>query len=269
MTAHDRASHSRFAAFTLVELLVVVGIVAMLLAIILPALNRATRAARLVQCQANLKQLSNGVFMYAVENHGRRPPNTSSPSGQFWFDERHVGALLSNGKNVKGGVFSCPEDDDALRSYAMNAWVSSALDPDIVNAIPATGVLWGPSVERSTQVILLIEVWSGWDNASKGYSGNEVVGWFGDTPGQRFGAGGGLAPPMNCGRCGLVNSELAYARHRPPGSAGTGAQPVGVVNVAYMDGHVEAKSEGQLADFGAGKSRLESLWSPMDFEQNR
>ena len=60
-------------AFTLVELLVVIGIIAVLIAILLPALNRAREAAKQVQCLSNMKQLSNAVIMFANENRGWMP----------------------------------------------------------------------------------------------------------------------------------------------------------------------------------------------------
>ena len=60
-------------AFTLVELLVVIGIIAVLIAILLPALNRAREAAKQVQCLSNMKQLANAVIMFAGENRGWMP----------------------------------------------------------------------------------------------------------------------------------------------------------------------------------------------------
>jgi prepilin-type N-terminal cleavage/methylation domain-containing protein/prepilin-type processing-associated H-X9-DG protein len=67
--------------FTLVELLVVIGIIAVLVAMLLPALNRARRASKRVQCAANLKQLGNALQMYVIESKGELPPNYITTAG--------------------------------------------------------------------------------------------------------------------------------------------------------------------------------------------
>jgi len=60
-------------AFTLIELLVVISIVAMLLAILLPAIQRVRRQARAVACQSNLRQWAVAFSMYTNDNGGRLP----------------------------------------------------------------------------------------------------------------------------------------------------------------------------------------------------
>jgi prepilin-type N-terminal cleavage/methylation domain-containing protein len=60
-------------AFSLVELLVVIGIAAMLLSILLPALRVAREMAQSTQCQSNLRQIGFAFMQYANENHGSMP----------------------------------------------------------------------------------------------------------------------------------------------------------------------------------------------------
>src|SRR5215210_3064458 len=101
LSTHRRARAR--AAFTLVELLVVIGIIAILIAILLPALQQARRQAYQVQCASNMKQIATGLLMYIADNKGTHPPamvadsstnggaNTDPtnpyPDGWFWAAE--------------------------------------------------------------------------------------------------------------------------------------------------------------------------------------
>jgi prepilin-type N-terminal cleavage/methylation domain-containing protein/prepilin-type processing-associated H-X9-DG protein len=69
-------------AFTLVELLVVIAIIALLIAILLPALQRVRKQARAVFCQTNLRQWGTTIAIYTEDNQGRLP---LTPIGAIWF----------------------------------------------------------------------------------------------------------------------------------------------------------------------------------------
>jgi prepilin-type N-terminal cleavage/methylation domain-containing protein/prepilin-type processing-associated H-X9-DG protein len=116
--------------FTLVELLVVIGIIAVLVGILLPALNKARRAAATVQCQSNMKQIAIGMLQYIQNNKGKFPPSGAPtiagvyPYGWWWANElvrgKYIDAKSTNvyshaGSNVgekrfnNNSVFRCPE----------------------------------------------------------------------------------------------------------------------------------------------------------------
>ena len=70
--------------FTLVELLVVIGIIAVLVALLLPALQKARESAKLVQCSSQLRQVAIAARAYAVENRDALPP-WALDNGSRWY----------------------------------------------------------------------------------------------------------------------------------------------------------------------------------------
>jgi prepilin-type N-terminal cleavage/methylation domain-containing protein len=67
-------------AFTLVELLVVIGIIAVLISILLPTLSKVRRQAYTLQCSSNMKQCGMAMIMYINDNKGRFPAATFFPN---------------------------------------------------------------------------------------------------------------------------------------------------------------------------------------------
>ena len=113
----------RKAIFTLVELLVVIAIIAILSAILLPALAKCKDKAREIACVNQLKQLDLGVVMYADDNADYIPPGRHSaswPTNIGWGDILCAGGYVNtNPSMVPGNIFICPAD--TLHAFKMTA----------------------------------------------------------------------------------------------------------------------------------------------------
>ena len=111
------ARRRRGAAFTLVELLVVIGIIAVLIGLLLPSLQRARESANVSSCLSNLRQIGYGIEMYANTNKGQMPlvferylTQGSRPYLEHGGRGRTWAGLLRDVAKVPVQVFRCPSE---------------------------------------------------------------------------------------------------------------------------------------------------------------
>jgi prepilin-type N-terminal cleavage/methylation domain-containing protein/prepilin-type processing-associated H-X9-DG protein len=113
-------------AFTLVELLVVIGIIALLIAILLPTLSKVRENARRVECASRLRQLAAAVHLYANEHRGKVPPGNRDNNNEehcIWLSQSAFDDFVATLDQRK--MLACPHLQETQPNYPTNniGWV--------------------------------------------------------------------------------------------------------------------------------------------------
>ena len=214
--------------FTLIELLVVIAIIAILAALLMPAISRAKAKAHQIRCIGNLHQLGIGLQSFVADNHAYPsiigPTNSDNPG--FWISQLASGGFGSSKpvtNLIDEGVWLCPSaphkmafpnEDVFFSSYGYNVF-GAALVSSHTNALG----LHGSFVAGAT----LIPGHPGFAPVKE----SEVA-----APADMMAIGDSIVG-------GLIFMRLDPGSLKRYGSAAT-ARHQGSVNVLFCDGHVES-----------------------------
>lgn len=220
--------------FTLVELLVVIGIVGVLIALLLPAVQSARAASRRTHCASNMRQIGLAVHQYALMHGGQFP----DVAHDVTRDQSWVFKLAPHTENVNA-IRLCPDDErgdgepslEKHTSYVMNAYLAVGVHETFFGPQQIEGAILNlhklPATHATIVAFEGTAAASGWDHTHS-YEWFEHHG----EEGEAWGAEAGDAA------WNAVKSEVAVGRH-----AGD------VANYLYADGHVKAISADQIAEW--------------------